>query len=117
MLFVKLDQLTWKQEADGVQEVHAALLHQDTGSDGSRVRALTVRELNMASASESAQPAAAEGPPPKLSDLLDSGWKLYEELEKSNEPTNSDSVQIRIKREIKQLQEATRMVTQLDLFR
>ncbi|KAB5515393.1 hypothetical protein PHYPO_G00249830 [Pangasianodon hypophthalmus] len=70
----------------------------------------------MASAEERVQTADAEAPPLKLSDLLDSGWKLYEELEKSNEPTNSDSVQIKIKRGIKQLEEATRMVSQLDLF-
>lgn len=70
----------------------------------------------MASAEELVQTPECEAPPPKLSDLLDSGWKLYEELEKSNEPTNSDSVQIKIKRGIKQLEEATRMVSQLNLF-
>lgn len=71
----------------------------------------------MASAEESLQTTDAEAPPPKLSDLLDSGRKLYEELEKSNEPTNSDSVQMKIKRGIKQLEEATRMVSELELFR
>lgn len=71
----------------------------------------------MASAEESVQTADAEVPAPKLSEILDSGWKLYEELDKSNEPTNSDSVQIKIKRGIKQLEEATKMVSQLNLFR
>ncbi|XP_053535394.1 immunoglobulin-binding protein 1 [Ictalurus punctatus] len=70
----------------------------------------------MASAEESVQTADAAAPAPKLSELLDSGWKLYEELDKSNEPTNSDSVQIKIKRGIKQLEEATKMVSQLNLF-
>lgn len=95
----------------------AHALHHYTGRDGSRIGPEAVLGLNMASAEESVQTADAEAPPPKLSDLLDSGWKLYEELEKSNEPTNSDSVQIKIKRGIKQLQEAMRMVSQLDVFR
>lgn len=71
----------------------------------------------MASAEESVQTTDPEASPPKLSELLDSGWKLYEEVEKSDEPTNSDSVQIKIKRGIKQLEEATRLVSLLDLFR
>ncbi|KAK2816717.1 hypothetical protein Q7C36_022988 [Tachysurus vachellii] len=70
----------------------------------------------MASAEESVHTADAEAPTPKLADLLDSGWKLYEELEKSSEPTNSESVQIKVKRGIKQLEEATRMLSQLELF-
>lgn len=71
----------------------------------------------MASAEESGHTAAAEAPPPKLADLLDSGWRLYEELERSSEPTNSESVQLKVKRGIKQLQDAVRMVSQLELFR
>ncbi|XP_062844605.1 immunoglobulin-binding protein 1 [Trichomycterus rosablanca] len=68
----------------------------------------------MASVAELAQ--APEQQVYKLSDLLDLGWKLYEELEKSNEPTGSDSVQIKVKRGIKHLEEAERMMLQLELF-
>lgn len=71
----------------------------------------------MASAGQSVHTETAESPPLKLADLLETGWKLYEELEKSDEPTNSDGVQIKVKRGIKQLEEATKMVSQLDLFR
>ncbi|KAM9440827.1 immunoglobulin-binding protein 1 isoform 2-T2 [Clarias gariepinus] len=68
----------------------------------------------MACAEEREQTPGA--PPPRLADLLESGWKLYEELERSDEPTNSDSVQVKIKRGVKQLEEAAGMVSQIDLF-
>lgn len=54
---------------------------------------------------------------PKLSDLLDRGWKLYEEVDTTNEPSSSNAVQVKVKRGIMQLEEATRMVNQLDIFR
>lgn len=53
---------------------------------------------------------------PKLSDLLDRGWKLYEEVNSTNEPGNSNAVQVKVKRGIMQLEEATKMVSQLGLF-
>lgn len=53
---------------------------------------------------------------PKLSDLLDRGWKLYEEVDSTNEPSSSNAVQVKVKRGIMQLEEATKMVNQLDLF-
>lgn len=54
---------------------------------------------------------------PKLSDLLDRGWKLYEEVDTTNESSSSNAVQVKVKRGIMQLEEATRMVNQLNLFR
>ncbi|XP_056602002.1 immunoglobulin-binding protein 1 [Triplophysa dalaica] len=53
---------------------------------------------------------------PKLSDLLDRGWKFYEEVDTTNEPSSSNAVQVKVKRGIMQLEEATRMVNQLDIF-
>lgn len=100
-----------------MQGVRAHALHHYTGRDGSRIGPETALKPNMASAEESGHTAAAEAPPPKLADLLDSGWRLYEELERSSEPTNSEAVQLKVKRGIKQLQDAVRMVSQLELFR
>lgn len=54
--------------------------------------------------------------PLKLSDLLDRGWKIYEEVDSTNEPLGSNSIQVRVKRGITMLEEASRMVAQLDLF-
>ncbi|XP_051528093.1 immunoglobulin-binding protein 1-like [Myxocyprinus asiaticus] len=59
-------------------------------------------------------PSGSEAP--KLSDLLDRGWKLYEEVDSTNEPSSSNAVQVKVKRGIMQLEEATRMVSQLNLF-
>lgn len=60
-------------------------------------------------------PSGSEAP--KLSDLLDRGWKLFEEVDTTNEPSSSNAVQVKVKRAIMQLEEATRMVSQLVLFR
>lgn len=54
---------------------------------------------------------------PKLSDLLDRGWKLYDEVDTTHESSSSTAVQVKVKRAIVQLEEATRMVNQLNLFR
>nr|XP_046162789.1 immunoglobulin-binding protein 1 isoform X2 [Oncorhynchus gorbuscha] len=68
-----------------------------------------------AAESTSLSPSQAEEPP-KLSDLLDRGWKLYEEVDTTNDPIAATHIQVKIKRGITQLEEATRMVAQLDLF-
>ncbi len=60
-------------------------------------------------------PSGSEAP--KLSDLLERGWKLFEEVDTTNEPSNSNAVQVKVKRAITQLEEATKMVNQLNLFR
>ncbi|XP_078067459.1 immunoglobulin-binding protein 1 isoform X2 [Mustelus asterias] len=52
----------------------------------------------------------------KLSDIFESGWKLHEEAESSNEPSNSDTFQRKVRRGVELLEQATRMVNQLDLF-
>ncbi|KAL4630841.1 immunoglobulin-binding protein 1, partial [Arapaima gigas] len=52
----------------------------------------------------------------KLPDLLNRGWKLFEDVDTTNEPTGSNPVQVKVKRAIQMLEEATRMVAQLDLF-
>ncbi|XP_049898710.1 immunoglobulin-binding protein 1 [Epinephelus moara] len=54
--------------------------------------------------------------PPKLCDLLDRGWKIFEDVDSTNEPLGSTSIQVRVKRGIKMLEEASGMVAQLDLF-
>ncbi|XP_022074964.1 immunoglobulin-binding protein 1 [Acanthochromis polyacanthus] len=54
--------------------------------------------------------------PPKLSDLLDRGWKIFEEVDSTNEPLGSNSIQVKVKRGVDVLEEASRMVAQLDLF-
>ncbi|XP_072532771.1 immunoglobulin-binding protein 1 [Salminus brasiliensis] len=60
--------------------------------------------------------AEAEAEAPRLSELLDGGWKSLEEVENCAEPTGSSPVQVKVKRGIKQLEEALSMVEQLDLF-
>ncbi|KTG46171.1 hypothetical protein cypCar_00010314 [Cyprinus carpio] len=59
-------------------------------------------------------PSGSEAP--KLSDLLDRGWKLFEEVDTTNEPSSSNAVQVKVKRALMQLEEATRMVNQLNVF-
>ncbi|TRZ01477.1 hypothetical protein DNTS_031891 [Danionella cerebrum] len=65
-------------------------------------------------ASSTPNPSGSDAP--KLSDLLDRGWKLFEEVDTTNEPSSSNPVQVKVKRAILQLEEATRMVSQLELF-
>ncbi|KAM9741502.1 immunoglobulin-binding protein 1 [Menidia menidia] len=52
----------------------------------------------------------------KLSELLDRGWKIFEEVDSTSEPLGSNSIQVRVKRGVGMLEEASRMVAQLDLF-
>ncbi|KAL6118045.1 igbp1 [Pungitius sinensis] len=54
--------------------------------------------------------------PSKLSDLLERGWKIFEEVDSTNEPLASTSIQVRVKRGISMLEEASSMVALLDLF-
>ena len=51
--------------------------------------------------------------PLKLSELLDHGWKLFEEVDCTNEPIAATHIQVKIKRGITQLEEASRMVAQI----
>uniref|UniRef100_UPI00398E6A48 immunoglobulin-binding protein 1 n=1 Tax=Pristiophorus japonicus TaxID=55135 RepID=UPI00398E6A48 len=53
---------------------------------------------------------------PKLTDIFESGWKLHEDAESSNEAPNSESFQRKVRRGVELLEQATRMVNQLDLF-
>lgn len=62
------------------------------------------------------QTLSSDTEPPKLSDLLDRGWKIFEEVDSTNEPLGSNSIQVRVKRGINMLEEASRMAAQLDLF-
>lgn len=52
----------------------------------------------------------------KLSDLLKCGWKIFEEVDTTNEPIGSNNVQLKVKRGITALEDVTQMVAQLDLF-
>ena len=54
--------------------------------------------------------------PNKLSDLLNRGWKIFEEVDTTNEPIGSNHVQVKIRRGITALEEVTRMVAELQLF-
>ncbi|XP_029368378.1 immunoglobulin-binding protein 1 [Echeneis naucrates] len=53
---------------------------------------------------------------PNLSELLDRGWKTFEDVDSTHEVLSSNNVQIRVKRGIGMLEEASRMAAQLDLF-
>ncbi|MEQ2265751.1 hypothetical protein XENORESO_012029 [Xenotaenia resolanae] len=61
------------------------------------------------------QSSASDSEQFKLSDLLERGWKIFEDLDNSNEPFGPDSVH-RVKRGVNMLEEASSMVAQLDLF-
>ncbi|XP_068596617.1 immunoglobulin-binding protein 1 [Brachionichthys hirsutus] len=54
--------------------------------------------------------------PLKVSDLLDRGWRTFEELDSTHEPLASAGVQARVRRGLRMLEEASGMVAQLDLF-
>ncbi|KAM7417022.1 hypothetical protein PAMA_016912 [Pampus argenteus] len=58
----------------------------------------------------------SDAEPLKLPDLLDRGWKIFDEVDQTNEPLGSNSIQVRVKRGISMLEEASRMAAQLDLF-
>ncbi|KAJ1196906.1 hypothetical protein NDU88_000769 [Pleurodeles waltl] len=60
--------------------------------------------------------AAEESEPPKLAELLQSGWRLLEAVEGSNEPAGSGPLQQRVKLGLAKLEQATRMASELELF-
>lgn len=62
------------------------------------------------------QPLSSGTEPLNLPDLLDRGWKIFEEVDSTNEPLGSNSIQVRVKRGISMLEEASRMAAQLVLF-
>ncbi|XP_056146197.1 immunoglobulin-binding protein 1 [Lampris incognitus] len=62
------------------------------------------------------QLAGVHAEPRRLCDLLDCGWKLFEEVDTTNESTGSNHIQVKVKRGITALEEASRMAAQLDLF-
>ncbi|KAM3910673.1 immunoglobulin-binding protein 1 [Leptodactylus fuscus] len=53
---------------------------------------------------------------PKLSELLEKGWRILEEVEDSSQPAGAREVQDKVKRGLGMLEQATRMVSQLQLF-
>ncbi|KAM9850137.1 immunoglobulin-binding protein 1 [Aulostomus maculatus] len=53
---------------------------------------------------------------PKLSELLERGWKIFEEVDSTDEPLSSNSVQVKVRRGISMLEETSRMAAQLELF-
>ncbi|XP_069748986.1 immunoglobulin-binding protein 1 [Narcine bancroftii] len=53
---------------------------------------------------------------PRLSDIFESGWKLHDEVESSSESSNSETFQRKVRRGVELLEQATRMVNELDLF-
>ncbi|XP_075040615.1 immunoglobulin-binding protein 1 [Mixophyes fleayi] len=60
--------------------------------------------------------AESESELPKLSEVLEKGWRILEEVEVSNEPVAARALQDKVKLGLGLLEEATRMVAQLDLF-
>lgn len=58
----------------------------------------------------------ADSEPLHLSDLLDTGWKILEEINVMNDPRGSNDIQSRIQLGLRMLEEASRSVAQLDLF-
>ncbi|XP_072286543.1 immunoglobulin-binding protein 1 [Pyxicephalus adspersus] len=60
--------------------------------------------------------AEADAELPKLSELLEKGWLTLEETEATSEPLGTREAQDRVKKGLGMLEQATRMVTQLDLF-
>lgn len=58
----------------------------------------------------------SEAEPLKLSDLLDRGWKIFEEVDSTNEPLSSNGVQVKVKMGMSLLEKASGMVARLDLF-
>ena len=62
------------------------------------------------------QPSNVDPERPTLSELLDRGWKIFEEVDSANLPLGSSSIQAAVKRGIGMLEEASSMVAQLDLF-
>ncbi|XP_028272636.1 immunoglobulin-binding protein 1 [Parambassis ranga] len=53
---------------------------------------------------------------PKLSDLLDRGWKIFEKIDGTDEPLGSRAVQLKVKEGINMLMEASKMIAELNLF-
>ncbi|XP_056395288.1 immunoglobulin-binding protein 1 [Hyla sarda] len=60
--------------------------------------------------------AESESELPKLSELLEKGWQILEEVEVGSQPAGAKEVQDKVKRGLGMLEEATRMVSQLQLF-
>ncbi|KAM3827400.1 immunoglobulin-binding protein 1 isoform 3-T4 [Vipera latastei] len=61
--------------------------------------------------------AAAEGEPARLSELLESGWRLLEEVESDAEASSgAPAVQRRVQRGLELLERAARAVSELELF-
>ncbi|XP_063793169.1 immunoglobulin-binding protein 1 [Pseudophryne corroboree] len=60
--------------------------------------------------------AESESEVPKLSELLEKGWRILEKVEGSSEPAAARAVQDKVKQGLAVLEQATRMVAQLDLF-
>ncbi|AWP12243.1 putative immunoglobulin-binding protein 1 isoform 2 [Scophthalmus maximus] len=65
---------------------------------------------------DAGQPSDPDAEAPKLSELLDRGWKVFEEVDSTNEPLGSTSVQAKVKRGVAMLEEASGMAAQLHLF-
>ncbi|XP_039343364.1 immunoglobulin-binding protein 1 isoform X2 [Mauremys reevesii] len=61
--------------------------------------------------------ARAAETPPRLPELLESGWRLLEEVDASTEPSSgAPALQDKVRRGLDLLQQAARGVAQLDLF-
>lgn len=61
-------------------------------------------------------PFNLEEEPLNLSVLLDRGWKIFEDVDSTNEALNCDAVQNKVKLGLSMLEEASRMIAQLNLF-
>ncbi|XP_078268704.1 immunoglobulin-binding protein 1 [Rhinoraja longicauda] len=76
-------------------------------------------EATTLAAAQAQVPTSSQALPadaPTLSDVFENGWRLHDEVESSDESSNSDTVQRRVRHGVELLEQATRMVNQLDLF-
>ncbi|XP_059832898.1 immunoglobulin-binding protein 1 isoform X1 [Hypanus sabinus] len=80
------------------------------------VMAAAVEKAEVGNEAEATCSQAQSGETLKLSDIFENGWRLHDEVESSNEPSNSESFQRKVRRGMELLEQATRMVNQLDLF-
>ncbi|XP_077588437.1 immunoglobulin-binding protein 1 [Stigmatopora nigra] len=62
------------------------------------------------------QDSLSDAEAPKLSDIFDRGWKIFDELDNTNDPLASNSVQVKVRRAISMLEDTSRMAAQLNLF-
>lgn len=57
-----------------------------------------------------------KGPRKKISEIFDEGMKIFDDVSKSTEATNSSTVQIQVKKAVRLFEDATRLVSIAEIF-